>query len=101
MSLADYVMRTGHEAGGDRRRRGLELAMLWCQAGAKCGRSTAYHPHAPSRGRSVTLLGWLLLFRLGWFQPGIRNQEAEAYHHTIPFCPSAARSSRLRPSRPQ
>jgi len=27
-SVADYVMRTGHEAGGDRRRRGLEVAML-------------------------------------------------------------------------
>jgi len=73
-SLAAYLMRPGHAAGGDRRRWGLELAMLWCQTGAKRGRSTAYHPHAPSRRRSVTLLGRLLLFRLSWFQPGIRNQ---------------------------
>ena len=47
----------GPEAWSTPPPEGLELAMLWCQAGAKRGRSTAHYPHAPSRGRSVTLLG--------------------------------------------
>lgn len=31
----------------------------------------------------------------------IRHQETEAHYQITPFCPSAAKSSRLRPSRPQ
>jgi len=64
----------GPRPGRPRRRRGLELAMLWCQGGAKRTRPSAYYPHVPSRGRLVSLLGWLLLIRLSWFRAGIRNQ---------------------------
>jgi MFS family permease len=64
----------GPRPGRPRRRRGLELAMLWCQAGAKRGRSTAYHPYVPSHGRLVSSLGWVLLVRLSLLWSRIRNQ---------------------------
>ena len=67
--------------GSDASRRSSEqchrvpwLGQIWRHAGAKRGRSTAYHPEAPSRRRLVSLLGWVLLILLGCLWSGIRSQ---------------------------
>lgn len=41
----------------------------WCQAGAKRGQSTTYHPHVPSHGGLVSLLDGVRLIRPCWLRP--------------------------------